>query len=100
MNGEIRDAFDELRVQMNVLVNETGDEVREKVLEFSKIAEDCVVALARGEMTLAQAEEAKTNIALATRSALVNSAYAAQERTFDALLAGVSTAFRLIVLLA
>lgn len=100
MSDDIRAALNDLRQQLVGLANETADEAREKVLDFTALAEQVLVDVAAGRMTVAQAEEAKTNVALATRSALVNAGYTAQAKTFDALLAGVATALKLVIALA
>lgn len=100
MSAEISAAFEDLRVQLVGLANETKDEAREKVLEFAALADRVIADVAAGEMSLEHAEEAQSNLRLATRSALVNQGYAAQARAFDAWLAGLSTALKLVVALA
>jgi hypothetical protein len=100
MSDAIRDAFDDLKTTIVGLANETTGEARDKLLELTTLGDRVAGELVAGRMTLAQAEEAKTNLALTARSALVNAGYAAQARALDAVLAGISTAFKIIVALA
>jgi hypothetical protein len=100
LTNDIRDAFDNLKAELIGLANETQDEVRDKLLDLSAKSELVLIDLAEGRMTLEQAEEAKRNLALTARSAVVNAGYSVQARALDAWLAGLSTAIKLVVALA
>lgn len=95
LDAAVRNAFDAMKADLIALANETAGEARDKLLDLAHLAEDALLAVVAQTMSEAQAREAKDNLVLAARTALVNQGYATQARVLESLSAALTTVLKL-----
>ena len=96
----VRDALGGLKEQMLDLAGEFSGDAHDKLKDFAAIGESLVVDYAAGKLTEEQAEEGVRNLALASKSALVDAGYDAHAKAVQVAQAGLTTAIRLVTALA
>jgi hypothetical protein len=92
---DLKAAWEPVKAELLALAAEVQGDAREKLASFATIGESVLVDLVNGDLSEEQATEAKDNLVLAARSALINEGYKVQARTLAAISSGLTTAIKI-----